>query len=97
MILFLGHIIRSNNFLTFCHDLFDNFNYQPPITYCQISKNKFHKYLFHFQPTSSNQLQLVQGPDGQFILQSAPAPAQPTPTILSQTVSSLECKQILEI
>ena len=37
------------------------------------------------QPTTANQLQLVQGPDGQFILQSAPAPTQAAPTILSQT------------
>ena len=45
-----------------------------------------------FQPTSSNQLQLVQGPDGQFILQSAPAPAPATPTILSQTVRYIKFK-----
>ena len=37
------------------------------------------------QPTTANQLQLVQGPDGQFILQTAPAPTQAAPTILSQT------------
>ncbi len=37
------------------------------------------------QSTTTGQLHLVQGPDGQFMLQSAPTPA---PTIIAQTVRS---------
>ena len=41
-------------------------------------------YFNIFQPAPSNQYQLVQGPDGQFILQQS----APTPTILTQAVST---------